>query len=209
MKSKKIYLVRHGQTDFNLKGIVQGSGVNSSINKTGRLQADAFFASYRNIKFDKVYTSELKRTQESVRKFIEKGISHEVFDGLNEISWGVQEGKEVTEESDKYYYEVIEKWRAGETTLQIEGGESPNEVAERQEVALQQILAQENENTILICHHGRAMRVLLCKMLNYPLKFMDFFDHTNLGLYVINYTGTLFTIERFNDDSHLEILENL
>ena len=82
MKSKKIYLVRHGQTDFNLKGIVQGSGVNSSLNKVGRQQANAFFAAYRNVRFDKIYTSELKRTQESVRKFIEKGIPYESLQGL-------------------------------------------------------------------------------------------------------------------------------
>ena len=40
---KHIYLVRHGQTDFNLKGIVQGSGVDASINETGLKQAQAFY----------------------------------------------------------------------------------------------------------------------------------------------------------------------
>ncbi|HNU42529.1 MAG TPA: histidine phosphatase family protein, partial [Cyclobacteriaceae bacterium] len=35
MITKKIYIIRHGQTDFNLKGIVQGSGVDSSLNVRG------------------------------------------------------------------------------------------------------------------------------------------------------------------------------
>ncbi|EJF08716.1 histidine phosphatase family protein, partial [Pontibacter sp. BAB1700] len=36
MSIKKIYLIRHGQTDFNLQGIVQGSGVDASLNELGR-----------------------------------------------------------------------------------------------------------------------------------------------------------------------------
>lgn len=209
MKSKKIYIVRHGQTDFNLKGIVQGRGVNSSINKTGRLQADAFYAAYKNIRFDKVYTSALKRTQESVRKFIEKGIPHQALHGLDEINWGVQEGKEVTEERDKYYNGVIDRWRTGETDLVIEGGESPEMVSERLGPVLDIILSDEDDQNILICHHGRALRVLLCKVLNYPLKYMDIFEHTNLGLYMLNYSGELFTIEKHNYTKHLEVLEEL
>ena len=188
---------------------MQGSGVNSSINKTGKLQADAFYAKYRHYKFDAIYTSELKRTQESVRKFIDNGLRHEALTGLNEISWGIQEGREITPESDEYYYKVLAEWRKGNTSLQVEEGESPEDVSARQTEVLEHIMGKVDEKTILICHHGRAMRVLLCKLLHYPLKYMDFFEHTNLGLYVINYTGSMYHIERFNDQEHLEILETL
>jgi probable phosphoglycerate mutase len=57
---KTIYLIRHGETDFNRQGIVQGSGVDSDLNELGRAQAEAFFQSYQNVNFDKVYTSALK-----------------------------------------------------------------------------------------------------------------------------------------------------
>ncbi|MEM6877731.1 MAG: histidine phosphatase family protein, partial [Bacteroidota bacterium] len=36
MLKQTVYIVRHGQTDYNLRGIVQGSGVDSSLNDTGR-----------------------------------------------------------------------------------------------------------------------------------------------------------------------------
>ncbi|HPH47050.1 MAG TPA: histidine phosphatase family protein, partial [Chryseolinea sp.] len=95
MSSKKIYIVRHGQTDFNLNNIVQGSGVNSSLNDRGRAQGQAFFDTYKDIQFDKIYTSALVRTKESIQKFIDLGIPFESLSGLNEISWGTKEGEKI------------------------------------------------------------------------------------------------------------------
>lgn len=203
MKSKKIYLVRHGQTDYNLKGIVQGSGIDASLNEKGRRQADAFYNAFQEVSFSKVYTSALKRTKESVKGFLERGLPHEELSGLNEINWGTREGMVITPEEDAYYHEVIKKWQQGETELRIEGGESPQDVFDRQKPALDHILAKEDEDTVLVCMHGRAMRVLLCQMLNYPLYSMDMFEHTNLCLYVLNYNGKNFTVEKFNSTEHL------
>ncbi len=206
MKSKKIYLVRHGQTDYNLKGIVQGSGIDADLNDRGRQQAVAFFEAFKHVKFDKVYTSTLKRTKQSVKAFLEMGLPHEEWAGPNEISWGSREGTIITPEEDAYYHEVIQKWQEGETGLRIEGGESPQDVFDRQKPVLSHILDQKEEKTILICMHGRAMRVLLCQILNYPLRCMDMFEHSNLCLYMINFTGSMFSIERFNDTRHLKEL---
>ncbi len=203
MKSKKIYLVRHGQTDYNLKGIVQGSGIDASLNDRGREQSLQFFEAYKTVPFDKIYTSNLKRTVESVESFINLGIPHEKLSGLNEINWGTREGVVITPEEDAYYHWVIREWQKGNTTLQIEGGESPQNVFDRQKAALEHIMSHDDEETILICMHGRAMRVLLCQILHYPLHCMDEFEHANLCLYLLNYTGSMFTIERFNDVSHL------
>jgi broad specificity phosphatase PhoE len=203
LTSKKIYLIRHGQTDFNLKGIVQGSGVNADLNEKGRSQSNAFYTAYRHVKFDKIYTSVLKRSIESVQQFIDSGIPHESFVGLNEISWGSREGQQITPEEDKYYHWVLQQWQEGKTDMPIEGGESPAQVAARQKPVLDYILSKENEETVLICMHGRAIRILLCQMLNYPLKSMDSFEHENLCLYLLNYTGSMFSVEKYNDTAHL------
>ncbi|MDH5400299.1 MAG: histidine phosphatase family protein [Cyclobacteriaceae bacterium] len=206
---KKIYLLRHGETDYNLRGVVQGSGINASLNNTGKLQADAFYLAYKNQAFDKVYTSALRRSQESVRKFIEKGIPHESYEGLNEISWGDHEGNGTDQIQNNYYHEVLDKWKEGRTDMIIGGGESPEDVVRRQQPVMQHILDQHDEQKILMCIHGRAMRILLCQLLNYPLKYMDIFEHNNLGLYELTYTGKQFIIDKFNDTSHLKILETL
>lgn len=204
MSVKKIYIIRHGQTDFNLQGIVQGSGVNSSLNATGRTQAQAFFDVYKEVPFDKVYTSVLKRTQETVDGFIRMGIAHEALSGLNEISWGSNEGQKITPDEDAYYHWMLQQWQAGNTSLRIEGGESPDEVAARQQPIIKRILENHDEQHVLICMHGRAMRILLCQLLHYPLKSMDLFEHTNLCLYQLNFTGTLFNVSKYNDISHLQ-----
>lgn len=206
MGVKKIYIIRHGQTDFNLKGIVQGSGVDSSLNATGQSQANAFYEKYQNVAFDKIYTSTLKRSFESVKGFIDLGIPHEKLSGLNEISWGVREGEEITPEEDKYYHRMLANWQKGETHHRIEGGESPEDVVIRQKEAMKHILAQENEDTVLICMHGRAMRILMTHLLNYPLSEMDAFEHQNLCLYLLHYTGSLFRVEKYNDTVHLRDL---
>ncbi|MDH5599220.1 MAG: histidine phosphatase family protein, partial [Cyclobacteriaceae bacterium] len=131
------------------------------------------------------------------------------FEGLNEISWGTREGCRVTPEEDAYYWDVLGQWAEGNTSLRIEGGESPEDVYKRQVPVLEYILNKKDEKNILICMHGRAMRILLCNLLNYPLCEMDVFEHTNLCLYKLRYTGTMCTVELFNETSHLEILNRL
>nr|WP_236668659.1 histidine phosphatase family protein [Hymenobacter rubidus] len=198
-------MLRHGQTDFNVRGIVQGSGVDSSLNDTGRRQAAQFFAAYGHIPFDKVYTSALRRTHESVQQFLDLGLPHEAHAGLNEISWGVREGTRITMEEDAEYREVLAGWVAGDTHARLTGGESPEEVAARQRPFIELLKSREEEQTVLVCMHGRAMRVMLCQLLNYPLSCMEGFEHSNLCLYKLEYTGSVFTIKNFLDVAHLQV----
>ena len=186
-----------------MRGIVQGSGVDSSLNDQGRSQAKAFFEHYKDVPFDRVYTSALKRTKETVQQFIDLGIPHESLAELNEISWGNKEGQKITPEEDAYYHWMLRQWQEGETSHKIEGGESPDDVALRQKRAIKHIMSREADQNILVCMHGRAIRILLCLLLNYPLKSMDMFEHTNLCLYLLNQTGTMFSVEKYNYTGHL------
>lgn len=204
MSLKKIYLIRHGQTDYNLQSIVQGSGVNSDLNAEGQRQAALFFEKYKDVAFDKIYTSTLKRSIQSVQKFIDRGIPHEQHAGLNEINWGTREGTRITPEEDAYYQSILQTWCDGNTGVCIEGGESPDLVYARQKPFIDLMLSRPEEETILICMHGRAMRVLLCQLLRYPLRCMDEFHHKNLCLYELDYTGSMFSVRRYCDVEHLQ-----
>jgi probable phosphoglycerate mutase len=205
LNKKTIFLIRHGETDFNRRGIVQGSGVDSELNELGHAQADAFYEAYQHIPFDKVYTSALQRTTQSVSKFIAKNIPHEAHASLNEISWGIREGI-VPERGDGDYYKFLtESWQNGQTDMTADGGESPEDVQKRQAPIIDLILSRPDEKLILVAMHGRAIRILLTTLLNRPLVEMDTFPHTNLGLYELeyNYDTHQFTAIRTNDVAHL------
>ncbi|MGI9544656.1 MAG: histidine phosphatase family protein [Cyclobacteriaceae bacterium] len=204
MKTKKIYIIRHGQTDYNKRGIVQGSGIDAPLNDLGREQASLFYEAYKNLPFDKIYTSALIRTEQSVKGFIDLGISHQSMPELNEIHWGAKEGKPFSSNDHEEYERVTGFWSEGATHHAIAGGESPDQVMQRQKVALDHILSQPDESLILIAMHGRAIRIFLCLLLNCPLKKMDDFDHANLCLYQLTYAGGNFNLDNANCQKHLE-----
>jgi broad specificity phosphatase PhoE len=202
-EKKKIYIIRHGETEFNKLGLVQGSGIDANLNETGFLQARLFHERHQQIKFDKIYTSALRRTHQTVHFFLKQGIAWETLKGLNEISWGSKEGKTLTAADDSQHYAMLAGWRNGELHLKSEGGESPIEVQLRQRRALSYIMNQANEKTILVCMHGRAMKIFLSLILGTDMRFMDEYEHGNLSLYVIEYKDNAFELKVKNDRKHL------
>jgi len=203
LNTKNIYLLRHGQTDFNKRGVVQGKGIDAPLNSTGQEQANKFFQKYKGISFDRIYISTLLRTYQTVKGFIDLGIPVKKLEGLDEIDWGVWEGKSLSEDGRQYYSETVKRWSNGETSYAIEGGESPDKVRDRQIKAFDEIMDNSKEELILICMHGRAMRILLPTLLNIPLRKMDQFEHENTSLYQLSYSGKKFVITNYNDTSHL------
>ena len=109
---KDIFLIRHGETDFNKNGIIQGRSINSSLNLTGRAQAQQFYNHYKDEGFDVVITSAMKRTHETVAPFIEDGLKWEQHPELDEINWGLYEGKETNETMIREYDRIISHWRS-------------------------------------------------------------------------------------------------
>jgi len=201
---KMIYLIRHGETDLNRRGVVQGRGMNTSLNEIGKKQADAFFEAYKNVPFDKIYTSTLKRTHQTVGKFIKLGIPWVQYAGLDELAWGIYEGKESTEEMRSAFLDMMSSWTKGDLHLKFEDGESPLELKERQLEVLEKLIEINNDKNILICMHGRAMRLFLCLLTNRPISDMDEFPHQNTTLYKLRFDGSKFTIVDFHNTDHLK-----
>jgi probable phosphoglycerate mutase len=129
-----------------------------------------------------------------------------VHSGLNEICWGKYEGQQITHTAAGYFEDLFGRWRAGETDIPIGGGgESPLDVALRQEPVIDVIFSRPDEERILICMHGRAMRILLCQLMDLPLSEMETFKHQNLSLYHLRFeeSGAV-KCERENCLAHLK-----
>ena len=204
MIKKTLYIVRHGQTDLNKRGIVQGRGKDTELNAEGRLQADLFYQAYKTVPFDKIYISELQRTRQSIQQFIDLGLPYQKLAGLDELAWGIYEGAESTPETKLAFLNVMRRWTNGELDVKFENGESPNEVQARQKQALEIIMSHPEEEEVLICMHGRAMRLFLCLLTNQPLTRMEDFPHQNLVLYKVAFDGEKFEIVDFNNSIHLK-----
>lgn len=200
---KTLYIIRHGQTDLNFRGVVQGRGMNTDLNERGRAQSESFFQYYKLVPFDHIYTSTLRRTHQTVEKFINMGIPWTELSGLDEIGWGVYEGIESSNDTRDAFAKMLGNWTSGKLTEKFENGESPEEVKVRQLESFEKILENEVATSILICMHGRAMRILLCVLLDKPLSDMELFPHLNTTLYKLEYDGNKFTILEFNNTDHL------
>lgn len=201
---KEIYLIRHGQTDYNVEKRVQGKGIDASLNETGIYQGDAFYNYYRNHGFDLVISSSLKRTMETVRQFIdEKNIPYFRTDEIDEISWGIYEGQPATEEMQKEHRLVLDHWQNGFYDAKIKEGESALELEQR----LQKfIVALQNrpEKKILICSHGGTLAFLMTLLQEQALSMMPNYKHSNTGLCKFIYDGQKFHLSALDDLKHLE-----
>jgi len=200
---KELFIVRHGQTDFNKARIIQGRGIDSSLNEKGNWQAKQFYESYKNEGFEVVITSELKRTHESVKPFIDVKLKQIVTSDIDEISWGEYEGKPSDKNLLDYYKSVTNQWKNGKYDVAVKGGETILELSNRLKKFIGEI-EQMPQSKILICTHGRTLRCLMCLLLDKPLSEMDKIQHRNLTLYHVKQNGDGWEMLKANDVGHLE-----
>jgi broad specificity phosphatase PhoE len=198
-----IYIIRHGETEYNRLGIVQGSGVDSDLNETGREQAKAFFNTYQHIDFEVIVTSKLKRTHQTVERFITRDIPWIQRSDINEISWGDHEGLSPTPERMAMFQRMLEEWKKGNLEASLPGGESARQLSERLQGFIEW-LKTRTEKRLLIATHGRTMRCLVALLKGMGPADMEGVPHLNTGCYLAHYRDGQFVFELENDISHLE-----
>lgn len=201
-KHKTLYIVRHGQTDFNASGILQGKTIDAPLNQTGIAQMNAFFEHYKDIPFDLVITSELKRSIQSVQSFINSGIEHIVDERITEFSWGENEGKPLDAIIINNYKNMLEAWNEGRLHFAIPGGESGLSLQNRVQSFAEHIRNLPAEK-VLICTHGRTLKMLIVQLMNWKINQMESIRHSNGALFQLTYDEKEFQLEKNNDLTHL------
>ncbi len=207
MPTTTLYLVRHGETDYNRQRIVQGRGIDAPLNATGRRQAEALARRFAQIPLDALYSSPLQRaaaTAEAIRCYHPQ-VPFYLMKDLEEMGWGTLEGKPYAPPYAEQIDYAYARWQAGEYGYRIPGGESILDVQQRALRALEQILEAQAGRTVLVVTHGRWLRILLASILPaYGLARMEQLPHTNTAVNQIIYDGQSFRAVRLNCTAHLE-----
>ncbi len=139
---KQFYFLRHGETDWNLKGITMGQ-TDIELNATGLKQAEKVAESLKDTKFESVATSPLKRAFQTAQIISEKmNIPLTIIDEFKEISLGSSQGK-------PSQLSKIKEWRNG---AEIEGAELFSELIQRVRIGLDR--AFKLQEPVLIVAHG-------------------------------------------------------
>lgn len=203
----QLYIIRHGETDFNRQGIVQGGGVDSDLNDKGRQQAEIFYNHYKHLEFDAVYASDLKRTHQTLEPWLKgHGYSFNIEPAIREFSWGRMEGKVPTEDDNKIFFSLKKSWTEGQFHLGVEGGDSPIAFWERLEPVIWRLYEQHKGQRVLACSHGRTLRILLSNLIGEGMHQMEEYQHKNTGLNILHFMDNK-KIEavKVNDVQHLEV----
>ena len=142
----KIYLTRHGETIWNVKDWVQGM-TDIPLNELGIRQAERLAEEMAGVHLDVIYTSQLQRAMVTGKAVADrhKDCRFEVNESLNEMNFGIYEGKvrtdaEYQSEKRKYF-------------KRYEGGESYMDVAARVYPFIE-MLKQRNEDALVVAHNG-------------------------------------------------------
>ena len=156
----KVYIARHGQTDWNVAKHIQGSN-DIPLNDTGIKQAEELAkALHKQVKLAKVYTSSQKRakkTAEIVAKAY--GIETIPLKGLEEMNLGLWEGMTWKRVAEKYPVEY-EKWSKERRYMRTPQGESYQDVLERLIPALKEIISKEEEDVLVLTHSACIMTLM-------------------------------------------------
>lgn len=202
-----LYLARHGETDFNRQGIAQGRGVNTHLNDTGQDQAKALAKRFSSENIASIWSSPLHRAHETAQVIADKcGIETVKTDErLEEMSWGIHEGKPLDKKRLTEFERVKTAWQQGDYEATLEGGESLKKACDRAQLGLEHILNEEEGKRIIIIAHGRFLRIILAAILEeYGLQRMEELSHTNTCVNYLTYENKKFNINYLNCTKHLE-----
>ncbi len=162
----KIYVIRHGETEYNKKGCLQG-WLDIPLNENGEKTAILTGEGLKDVAFDYVFTSPLKRAYRTAELVVAGGTSNPPFicdDRLREISWGEWEGLGCTDENMEVNPEIyFDFYRDCFHFSGAPGGESIVDNINRMGDFYQDILGRKElaDKTILVSTHGCATRALL------------------------------------------------
>ncbi len=180
-----LLLARHGETDWNGFGLVQGQQ-DRPLSSAGYRQRKNLFFRLLDVSIHRIFTSNLQRTIQTAHPISEeKGIEIEKTDSFNEAKLGVFEGENKFDFSDSFAEKMYNDFLQDEVNVVLPGGgENLKMVHERIMAPLKEVMhSVEGGNTLLIGH--RNVNKMIIKIL-LGLNFDEGYhvEHKNDWLYI-------------------------
>ncbi len=197
----RIFLIRHGETNWNKQGRFQGQ-IDIPLNENGKEQARKTFEYLRNISFNRAFSSSMHRPYETAQIIIQnnKELKIEKIDSLVEISHGLWEGKLEAEIKEKWPI-LLKNWHDKPEEVTMPEGESIKDVSERSIEAFDKIcLSQKDNDLTLLVAHDAVNKTLICKILD--------INYSNIWM-IKQGNGGITVIDLFNDPSKPPVISAL
>ena len=183
----RIFLIRHGETNWNKEGRFQGQ-IDIPLNDNGKDQARKTFEYLRNIPFNKAFSSSMHRPYETAQIILQnkKELKIEKIDSLVEISHGLWEGKLEAEIREKWP-SLLRNWHNKPEEVIMPEGESIKDVSERAIDAYSKICLSQKENDLtLLVAHDAVNKTIICDILGISYSNIWMIKQGNGGITVID-----------------------
>ena len=200
-----IYLVRHGETDWNKYHRFQGR-TDVPLNSVGRAQAQAVALALKRVPLTAIYSSPLKRALETAQKIKAYHPTPPIIEvlGLIEMDLGEFDGMEARHWAEKYP-DLLELWKARPSVMKMPGGEGLKDVRARAVETLESILGKYKKGSqLLLISHNFVITALLCHACGKPLDRFRELRQETASLNILYKQGNRLWAERVNDRSHLD-----
>ncbi|AWD62079.1 phosphoglycerate mutase [Limosilactobacillus reuteri] len=205
----KVYLIRHGKTQWNLESRYQGSNGDSPLLKDSYREIELLASSLQRIPFEHAYTSPLKRarvTAQALLNHLNPEIPLTIDSRLKEFNLGKMEGMHFEDVAAKWP-EVLKNFRhhPDKYDESLVEGESFLEVIARFRAAIEEYCRQYPNGNILVISHGAALNAAINALIGMPLahlKDRGGLSNTSTTVLTTN-DGRHFELEKWNDTSYL------
>lgn len=164
--SKRLFLARHGETDWNVASRMQGRSVDEPLNGNGLAQAKALASLLSHEAIELVVTSPLQRAAQTAELVHERhpGAALRSERRFEEMCFGQLEGQTL-DEFEGLFASTIDAWASGDLDVRWpgDGGESARDVADRALGGLRGALAG-GERAVLLVAHSRVNKSLIAAL---------------------------------------------
>ena len=149
----ELYIVRHGETDTNYTGRINGSATDLSLNETGKKQVNYLKEQLNIADFDEIIASPLKRAQETAEILNQGNLKIQTDDRLREINYGDWDGA-VAAEVEKDYPQCFSEngYFKSNYSDYTKNAETYQEVLDRLKSFLDDMAKKDSEKILVSCH---------------------------------------------------------